>query len=93
MYSRLNSILGAVAGVIEKTVVLDPIISEIKADIADGHAAIDGAVERLKVRKGYSEESQREQASEHEYLPVGASAAATPRQPAPPASTSSYTNY
>lgn len=54
VHSRLNTILGVVAGVVEKTEGLEPIIDEIRADLADGHAAIDAAVERLKVRKGVS---------------------------------------
>ncbi|HWC26940.1 MAG TPA: hypothetical protein VG474_10180 [Solirubrobacteraceae bacterium] len=60
VYSRLNTILGVVGSVIEKTSVLDPIISEISADLATGHAAIEGAVERLKLRKGYSTEPERQ---------------------------------
>lgn len=52
VFSRLNEILGAVGDVVEKTEVLDPVISEIKNDLAAGEAAISDAVERLKTRKG-----------------------------------------
>lgn len=53
--SNLKIVLGVVAGVVEKTEVLDPVLGEIKADIAGGEAAIVGAVERLKSRTGYDE--------------------------------------
>ncbi|MDP8967371.1 MAG: hypothetical protein M3N04_02100 [Actinomycetota bacterium] len=52
VFSRLNEILGAVGDVVEKTEVLDPVISEIKNDLAAGEGAISDAVERLKTRKG-----------------------------------------
>jgi len=55
IWSRINTILGVVDGVVEKTEPLGPVIGEIKADLAGGEAAIVDAVERLKVRKGYSE--------------------------------------
>ena len=55
VFARLNTILGAVGQVIEKTEVLDPILAEISGDLEAGNGAITAAVERLKVRKGYSE--------------------------------------
>ncbi len=57
IWSRINTILGVVGEVVEKTEVLDPVIGEIKADLAGGQTAIEGAVERLKVRKGYSDDA------------------------------------
>lgn len=63
VFSRLNTILGVVGTVCEKTEVLDPIISEISADLSAGHEALGGAVERLAVRKGYTESSP---AAEHD---------------------------
>lgn len=92
VYSRINDILGAVGQVIEKTAVLDPVISEIKADLAGGQEAIEDSVERLKSRKGYSEQAERERAAQHEYLPVGAGAAAT-QESQPGQTPTSYTNY
>ncbi|MEA2143241.1 MAG: hypothetical protein QOI64_1671 [Solirubrobacteraceae bacterium] len=55
IWSRINTILGVVGGVVDKTVPLGPVIGEIKADIAGGEGAVVAAVERLKVRKGYTE--------------------------------------
>lgn len=55
IWSRINTILGVVDGVVEKTEPLGSVIGEIKTDIAGGEVAIVDAVERLKVRKGYSE--------------------------------------
>ena len=57
IWSRINTILGVVGGVVEKTEPLGPVIGEIKADIAGGEAAIVDSVERLKMRKGFSEPS------------------------------------
>ena len=57
IWSRINTILGVVDGVVEKTEPLGSVIGEIKADLAGGEVAIVDAVERLKVRKGYSEPS------------------------------------
>ena len=54
-WARINTILGVVGGVVEKTEPLGAVIGEIKADLAGGEAAIVDSVERLKVRKGYSE--------------------------------------
>lgn len=55
IWSRINTILDVVGGVVEKTEVLEPVISEIKAGIGAGEAAVVDSVERLKARKGYSE--------------------------------------
>lgn len=55
IWSRINTILGVVDGVVEKTEVLAPVIGEIKADLAAGEVALVDAVERLKVRKGASD--------------------------------------
>ncbi|HEV2061021.1 MAG TPA: hypothetical protein VGR11_16845 [Solirubrobacteraceae bacterium] len=55
IWSRINTILEVVGGVVEKTEPLGPVIGEIKADLAAGEAAMVDAVERLKVRKGFSE--------------------------------------
>ncbi len=63
VHSRLNTILGVVVDVGEKTAVLDPVISEIQGDLAAGHEAIAGAVQRLKERKGYQEPVQDERTS------------------------------
>ena len=57
IWSRINTILGVVGVVVEKTEPLGPVIGEIKADLAGGEAAIVDSVERLKTRKGYSEPS------------------------------------
>lgn len=57
IWSRINTILGVVGDVVEKTEPLGPVIGEIKADLAGGEAAIVDSVERLKVRKGFSEPS------------------------------------
>ena len=58
IWSRINTILGVVGQVVEKTEVLEPVLEEIKGGIVGGDAALSGAVERLKIRKGYSESSQ-----------------------------------
>lgn len=58
IWSRINTILDVVGGVVEKTEVLEPVISEIKADIGAGEAAVVDSVQRLKVRKGYSESQE-----------------------------------
>jgi hypothetical protein len=55
IWSRINTILGVVGGVVDKTEALGPVIGEIRADIGDGEGAVVAAVERLKVRKGYTE--------------------------------------
>ena len=57
IWSRINTILGVVGTVVEKTEPLGPVIGDIKADLAGGEVALVDAVERLKVRKGYSEPS------------------------------------
>ena len=82
VWSRLNTILGVVGQVIEKTEVLDPVLSEISANLEAGKGAIAGAVERLQLRKGHSEapDANREPAG------IGAS---TPLDPPH----SVYTNY
>ena len=84
VWSRLNTILGVVGQVIEKTEVLDPVLSEISADLEAGNGAISGAVERLKLRKGYGEAAS--DAANREPAGIGAS---TPLDPPP----SVYTNY
>lgn len=86
VYSRLNTILGVVGSVIEKTSVLDPIISEISADLAGGHAAIEGAVERLKLRKGYGDATEPEPQAQPEPAGVGAT-------PATDVQSSAFKNY
>jgi hypothetical protein len=53
--SRLNTILSVVVDVGEKTAPLEPVINEIATDLTGAHEAIDGAVARLKERKGYSD--------------------------------------
>lgn len=52
VWSRLNTILGVVGQVIEKTAVLDPVLSDISANLEAGNNAVTGAVERLRLRKG-----------------------------------------
>ena len=87
VFGRLNTILGAVGQVIEKTEVLDPILSEISADLEAGNSAITHAVERLKVRKGYSE-FEPALAPERDREPAGIGTS-TDTEPPP----SVYTNY
>ena len=87
VFARLNTILGAVGQVIEKTEVLDPILSEISADLEAGNGAITAAVERLKLRKGYSEFAPApEPDRDREPAGIGTS---TETEPPP----SVYTNY
>lgn len=87
VFSRLNTILGVVGSVCEKTEVLDPVISEISANLEAGHEALADSVERLKVRKGYAgPESVAEPTGDREPAGMGAS---TPVDPQP----SVYTNY
>lgn len=89
VFQRLNTILGHVGTVIEKTEVLDPIISEISADLAGGQDAIQHAVDRLKVRKGYSEQgTTREVEPTDDRQPAGFGTS-TGVDPQP----SLYTNY
>jgi len=52
---NLKTVLGVVGGVVEKTEALEPVISDIRADLAGGEAAIGSAVDRLKARTGYEE--------------------------------------
>jgi|GEM_PF-3916177 len=66
--NRLNKILGAVGGVVEKTEGLQPLITEIREDLLGGQATIEGAVSRLAQRKGAHAEPEA----------VGASPAYTP---------------
>lgn len=84
VWSRLNTILGVVGQVIEKTAVLDPILSEISANLEAGNNAVSGAVERLKLRKGHTEAGPDSQNRE----PAGIGAS-TPLDPPH----SVYTNY
>jgi hypothetical protein len=55
IWSRINTILGVVGGVVEKTEVLEPVINEIKAGIQGGEAALADSAQRLQARKGYTE--------------------------------------
>ncbi len=87
VFSRLNTILGVVGAVVEKTEVLDPVLSEIGADLAGGQVAIEDAVERLKARKGYAGDSPAVEPS-HGRDPAGLGTS-TPVEPP----TSAYTNY
>lgn len=87
IWSRINTILGVVDGVVEKTEVLDPVISEIKGDLAGGEAAIVDSVQRLKMRKGYSEATSGYD-DEREPEPAGMG---TSSDAAPP--TSAFRNY
>ena len=90
IWSRINTILGVVGGVVEKTEVLDPIISEIKGDLAGGEAAIVGAVDRLKVRKGFSESpgGVHDQDRDREPAGLGTSSDVAPSGAAP-----GFSNY
>ena len=87
VFSRLNTILGVVGQVVEKTEVLDPIISEISANLAAGHEALDSSVEHLKVRKGYSDEAPAVEPTD-DRQPAGLGTS-TPVDPQPGV----YTNY
>lgn len=87
VFSRLNTILGVVGTVVEKTEVLDPIISEISADLAGGNAAINDSVERLKVRKGYSEGTSAVQPTD-DRQPAGLGTSTSVEPPS-----SVYSNY
>ena len=84
VWSRLNTILGVVGQVIEKTAVLDPILSEISTNLEAGNGAITSAVERLKLRKGVGDAGADSQNRE----PAGIGAS-TPLDPPP----NVYTNY
>jgi len=87
IWSRINTILGVVGGVVEKTEPLGAVFGEIKADLAGGEAAIVDAVERLKVRKGYSEPpSAFDDDRDREPAGIG-----TSTDVAPPSS--AFTNY
>lgn len=81
--ARVKTILGVVGGVVEKTEALGPVIGEIKADLAGGEAAIVGAVERLKLRKGAAAPE-----STFDRPPAGIATGSDPAAP-PPA----YRNY
>ena len=87
IWSRINTILGVVGGVVEKTEPLGPVIGEIKVDIAGGEAAIVDSVERLKLRKGYSEPSAMHD-DDRDREPAGLGTSA---DVAPP--TSAFRNY
>jgi len=88
IWSRINTILGVVGGVIEKTEPLAPVIREIKEGLAGGEAAIVGAVERLKLRKGYAADQESSAVDPFEdRQPVGV--APSSEAPSPPA----YRNY
>ncbi len=88
IWSRINTILGVVGGVVEKTEVLEPVIDEIKAGMLGGEAVLTGAVERLKVRKGYSESSGSGFDDDRDREPSGIG---TSTDVAPPSS--SFRNY
>lgn len=81
IWSRINTILGVVDGVVEKTEVLGPVVGEIKADLAAGEAAIVDAVERLKVRKGLSDSTAVESPPDHRQT-AGVGARSDPPPPA-----------
>ena len=85
VFQRLNLILGAVGQVIEKTEVLDPILSDIAANVEAGNEALTGAVDRLKARKGVTEQAG-DGYGDREPAGLGTSA---PLDPPP----SVYTNY
>jgi hypothetical protein len=88
IWSRINTILGVVGGVIEKTEPLAPVIGEIKAGLAGGEEAIVDAVERLKLRKGFSDqESAVHHAGDREPAGIGTGSGDV----APPPS--AYRNY
>lgn len=81
IWSRINTILSVVDGVVEKTEVLEPVINEIKGDLAGGEAAIVDSVQRLKARKGYSEAapaSAYDEARDREPAGIGTSADVAP---------------
>jgi hypothetical protein len=84
-WSRINTILGVVRGVVEKTEVLEPVLDEINAGIRGGEAALTGAVERLKVRKGYSESGFDE---DRDREPAGLGTSTDVKPP-----NSAFTNY
>ncbi len=84
IWSRINIILGVVGEVVDKTEVVQPVISDIKEGITGGEAAIVGAVERLKVRKGYSDSPQSGFDDDRDREPAGIG---TSSDVAPPAST------
>lgn len=50
--SRLVTILGVIDQVVERTAPLESVITEISNDLGAGHQALEGAVQRLKERKG-----------------------------------------
>lgn len=87
IWSRINTILGVVGTVVEKTEPLGPVIGEIKADLAGGEVALVDSVERLKVRKGYSEPSSTYD-DDRDREPAGLGTSA---DVAPP--TSAFRNY
>jgi hypothetical protein len=84
VWSRLNTILGVVGQVIEKTAVLDPILSEISANLEAGNNAVTSAVERLKLRKGHGDVGP--DSANREPAGIGSSAPLDPPH-------SVYTNY
>ena len=87
IWSRINTILGVVGGVVEKTEPLGSVIGEIKADLAGGEAAIVDSVERLKMRKGYSEPSATHD-DERDREPAGLGTSTDVKPP-----TSGFSNY
>ena len=88
VFGRLNTILGVVGQVIEKTEVLEPVLSEISANLEAGNGAINAAVERLRIRKGYSESAPAPAEPDRSREPAGIG---TSSDTEPPASV--YTNY
>ncbi len=87
-WSRINTILGVVGGVVEKTEVLEPVLDEINAAIRGGEAALTGAVERLKVRKGYSESASSGFDESRDREPAGLGTSTDVKPP-----NSAFTNY
>jgi len=56
VFGRLETILGAVSAVTEKSAPAGEVIAAINADLADGHKALDEAVERLRERMAETEQ-------------------------------------
>ncbi len=87
--SRLNTILADVVAVGEKTAPLDEVVSEIAAELAAGHEAIEGAVGRLKQRHGYEEEPAQQAGRPPQHDAGQPAPGAVPSGPPP----ITFTNY
>jgi len=68
---NLKIVLGVVGDVVEKTEALEPVIGEIRADLAGGEAAIGSAVDRLKARTGYVEGGAAKDDHDRDREPAG----------------------